>query len=743
MSTAADRAGLGHVARTRRRGRRRCARGGDRGDPGIGPPVPLDDREWFPAIEALRGIAAAAVVVDHTWALSGGAATFGFGIVQGLGTWGVNIFFLLSGYLLADFFWVNRGNKTTLEFYLRRFFRIAPAYYVCIGILYLFFAQHSQVFSMQGLHQVLANVTFTQHLFPGTESNLNVDGALWTLSIEMTLYLFLPLLAFLIAWRPVLASLGLAAIGIAWRIYIARDGAGITHWYFGKNSLAYPPYQYLFLSRQFIGLLPIFVLGMAVRWAVLHGYLDRIVRSGSRHPSLAVLFLLLAPSLLFLKETGRVVFYDHWIWFTFFDYVLCLLALPALLYASRPVRQAPGPAARRRLAGRTELRAVPLALPGDPQRLRHRVRGAGAGHQPPDREDRPDLGDLDRPGLGSFSLVERPGRIFGRRLGHQLTHAAAASRRVGIAPRRNLMTTQARSGPSARIGHLGARVAAALGGTAAVRPTATVPDPLPADEYELIAVDAGHLWMSRRDEVMRPYMLRTGTWEREEGALLLSLVTPGCRFLDIGANVGYFSVLVGSAAPGVTVDSVEPNPDNVRALRFNLWSNRVDATVWPRGARQSRPLPRAVRERPQSRRPAQLPDHRSSGSERDRAVEPIGEAGGTGGWVVPAAAGDDLFPGRGFDLVKIDVQGWEFEVILGLDAVLLRSPGVRIVTEFWPAPVRANDREPADVIARYRQLGYRVRVSQGDDLVELSDEEIVAVCDSGGPDGQVNLLLER
>ena len=389
---------------------------------GIGPPVPLDDREWFPAIEALRGIAAAAVVVDHTWALSGGAATFGFGIVQGLGTWGVNIFFLLSGYLLADFFWVNRGNKTTLEFYLRRFFRIAPAYYVCIGILYLFFAQHSQVFSMQGLHQVLANVTFTQHLFPGTESNLNVDGALWTLSIEMTLYLFLPLLAFLIAWRPVLASLGLAAIGIAWRIYIARDGAGITHWYFGKNSLAYPPYQYLFLSRQFIGLLPIFVLGMAVRWAVLHGYLDRIVRSGSRHPSLAVLFLLLAPSLLFLKETGRAAFYDHWIWFTFFDYVLCLLALPALLYASRPVRGR----LRAPLRGGVWLgeRSYGLYLWHFPVILS--VFGIGSAVLAPDTNHL--IGKIVLIWVisialawGSFSLVERPGRIFGRRLGHQLT----------------------------------------------------------------------------------------------------------------------------------------------------------------------------------------------------------------------------------------------------------------------------------------------------------------------------------
>src|SRR6202035_257050 len=92
-----------------------------------------DAREWFPGIEALRGIAAMAVVVDHSWALANGSQSFGLGIVPGLGTWGVNVFFLLSGFLLADYFWAGRRRRSVLEYYIRRFFRIAPAYYVVVG----------------------------------------------------------------------------------------------------------------------------------------------------------------------------------------------------------------------------------------------------------------------------------------------------------------------------------------------------------------------------------------------------------------------------------------------------------------------------------------------------------------------------------------------------------------------------------------------------------------------------------
>ena len=144
------------------------------------------------------------------------------------------------------------------------------------------------------------------------------------------------------------------------------------------------------------------------------------------------------------------------------------------------------------------------------------------------------------------------------------------------------MTESIRPGLGARLGSLTDKVASKLNvGSVLTTSGPSIPPPLPDGEFELIEVDAGDIWMSRNDQVMRPFMQRAHSWEPEEGRLLLSFVKPGCRFLDIGANVGYFSVLIGNAAPGVIVDCVEPDPGNVRALQFNLWSNGVTATVWP------------------------------------------------------------------------------------------------------------------------------------------------------------------
>ena len=298
------------------------------------------ERVRLPTIEALRGIAAVAVVIDHSVALSGASESSGWGWLLGLGTWGVSLFFLLSGYLLADYFWSGDGSHSIGEFYARRFFRIAPAYYFLIAILFLFFATHSLLFSALGLRQVAAQLTFTQWLSPNTSSELNVDGSLWTLTIEMILYVTMPIWAYLISKRPVVFSSLLIALGVGFRVLVSLDGAGLQTWYFGAHSSVPILIERLFIERQFPGILPLFVIGMAAKWATIHFRPLRWVNSPVRRPSLVLVVVLLIPSLFLMHfEAVRASDYTHWIWFTGFDLFECLLILPVLFYASRPSRE--------------------------------------------------------------------------------------------------------------------------------------------------------------------------------------------------------------------------------------------------------------------------------------------------------------------------------------------------------------------------------------------------------------------
>ena len=258
--------------------------------------------------------------------------------------------------------------------------------------------------------------------------------------------------------------------------------------------------------------------------------------------------------------------------------------------------------------------------------------------------------------------------------------------------------------------------------------TARVPQPLTGGgPYTLLECDAGEMWFDRADEVIRPFVERSRTWEPAEGQLLLSLARPGMRFLDVGANIGYFSLLMARHAPGAIIDAVEPEPHNAQMLAMNLWHNNVEATIWPvalSGDERSLPL--------------QLTEH-NAGDTRTQAAR-------TNQWyktVAVAARGDDLFGARGFDLVKLDVQGFELDVLQGMPKTIDRSPGIAVVAEFWPKALRDRNVDPYTVLRSYREMGFTIVTQVEDQLRQIEDPEIIAICDDAGEWGQVNLLLRR
>jgi peptidoglycan/LPS O-acetylase OafA/YrhL len=308
---------------------------------------PGTTKTWLPGIEALRGVAALTVVLHHSWSLSNqpglppkDRVPF-YWVIEGFGLWGVMLFFMLSGYLLADTFW--RTERADLKVYaIRRFFRIAPAYYVSLVLLFLFFAAHKQVFSQQGAKQLLINATFTQYLFPDYSSSLNVNGAWWTLTIELLLYAFLPLMALLVRFNPWIGTTVLIAIGLGWRAWVAFDGDWLRGHYFDAVRTDYG-IQSLFIARQFFGAVAIFALGILARWLVVHGHLDRVYRALPTRLGVSSFLVLMLPSIALLYWVEKGTLYTNRLLFTVYDFGLMVMLLPALLLAARPQQFAASP----------------------------------------------------------------------------------------------------------------------------------------------------------------------------------------------------------------------------------------------------------------------------------------------------------------------------------------------------------------------------------------------------------------
>jgi peptidoglycan/LPS O-acetylase OafA/YrhL len=145
----------------------------------------------FPMVESLRGLAALSVVLYHVGKYTGGGSLGGFGrFVEHLNI-GVPLFFVISGFLLYRPFVSARllGTKEirTRPYLVRRARRILPAYWVALTVLALAFPL-PDVFTgdwwrYYGLVQI-----YDVHTF-----DLGMAVA-WTLCIEVTFYLALPLI---------------------------------------------------------------------------------------------------------------------------------------------------------------------------------------------------------------------------------------------------------------------------------------------------------------------------------------------------------------------------------------------------------------------------------------------------------------------------------------------------------------------------------------------------------------------
>jgi peptidoglycan/LPS O-acetylase OafA/YrhL len=147
----------------------------------------------FPHLDGLRALAAFAVVATHAGFQTGRALDSGpFAPFLARMDFGVTVFFLLSGFLLYRPFvaaaLAGRPAPAVGRFYLRRAVRILPAYWLAVVVTLVTVAA-----VRLDLGGWLAYLTLT-HPYVGTP----VDPALsqmWTLTVELSFYAVLPLLA--------------------------------------------------------------------------------------------------------------------------------------------------------------------------------------------------------------------------------------------------------------------------------------------------------------------------------------------------------------------------------------------------------------------------------------------------------------------------------------------------------------------------------------------------------------------
>lgn len=154
---------------------------------------------------------------------------------------------------------------------------------------------------------------------------------------------------------------------------------------------------------------------------------------------------------------------------------------------------------------------------------------------------------------------------------------------------------------------------------------------------------------------------RPAFFEKNERAHFCGAIRPGCTVLDIGANIGIYTML--AAKRGARVFAVEADPDNVEKLRHHVALNGFEdrVTIFPVAVGREAGSITLFRD------PAN-----SGHSNVFEGVDPV---------EVPLTTVDalDLPP---IDVCKMDIEGNELAALAGMGRTLERSPHMKLLVEY-------------------------------------------------------------
>ena len=247
------------------------------------------------ALDGLRAIAATFVFLYHGSVLLGSGSFMlrHWNVIGLFGGLGVSIFFVLSGFLLYRPFVrsmvADRAFPSILDFWTRRLFRIVPAYWVALTVLALLDRVHIESVGDGATYFGLVQNYRTGYADRG------LDVA-WSLVVEVSFYLVIPLFAWLVGrWAgrytstrarlqvALAAAVGWFVVGVGlrlWDIYwrqatpsakgtwfgtdqMMRWLPGYLHWFAGGMVLAVVA-EWIAVGRR----VPV-VIAWLVRWPAL------------------------------------------------------------------------------------------------------------------------------------------------------------------------------------------------------------------------------------------------------------------------------------------------------------------------------------------------------------------------------------------------------------------------------------------------------------------------------------------
>jgi FkbM family methyltransferase len=216
---------------------------------------------------------------------------------------------------------------------------------------------------------------------------------------------------------------------------------------------------------------------------------------------------------------------------------------------------------------------------------------------------------------------------------------------------------------------------------------------LPAQRRTIVTRNGFAMSLDLRQLVDREIYCQ-GVWEPLETKLFARVLRPGDRIADVGANIGWFSLLAARlVGPAGRVHSFEANRQTFDLLQTNLALNAcTNVTAQCVAVGEENGLARI-------------------------APREVGNAGADGVELADGGADtvalvrlDQVLAEGPLRLIKLDIEGWEAKALRGAEGLLRPADAPDLVFEFTPEFLSAAGDDPRELVAWLEGLGYLVLV---------------------------------
>ena len=251
-------------------------------------------------------------------------------------------------------------------------------------------------------------------------------------------------------------------------------------------------------------------------------------------------------------------------------------------------------------------------------------------------------------------------------------------------------------------------------------------------QVRLVATPGGRVYVSANDQgTVARALLTKQEYERDWTRWMQSNIRTGSSVLDIGANIGYYTVLLASlVGPQGSVTACEPDPVNATLLHRTITEN---------GFTQVHVIQAAVADH--VGRGTLYQDEAWHGV-HSLAAENIVNPGDRRAEVETVTI-DSLSAEHGFDFVKIDAQGAEGQILRSATRLLVQ-PHATVLIEVWPRGLGVFGNTIADVTEPFRQHDFlSFTLGPARELVPLPQKAIDKRASKLGPWSSFNLVWRK